>query len=119
MSSISLLVGTAFIHVATSTHLESRNEALDSIRWLNGHVPAVVHQVMLDSTAAYLRKDVAEEAEQESPAAKEGRLANLLSALSSFPDDTPSPTREKLLTQWVVVAHHASASKFCILFFSP
>ncbi|BGP36319.1 translational activator of GCN4 [Rhodotorula kratochvilovae] len=111
----------AVVHLATegASH-DVRHAAIALVRSGVAHAPKLVHLALREGVRAWLvtsgkaraplsAKAAAAE-ETDAPVDHAGRLRPLLNALVSFEEDVEPQTREELVVQLVVVAHHPRLS---------
>ncbi|KAG8904625.1 translational activator of GCN4 [Tulasnella sp. 403] len=102
------LVGAAFLHIATrSAHLDSRKEALASLRWLASQFSSLLHTIIRVSTVQHLRRPQGNE--DDTPHFKH-RFRDVLTAITSFSEAVGPEVRREVLNEWVVVTHHPEAT---------
>lgn len=111
----------AVAHCATdgASH-EIRREAVELVRSGVAHAPKLVHLAIREGIRAWLVSSEKVKAplsakaaagdEPDAPVDHAGRLRPLLNALVSFEDHVDAETREELVAELVVVAHHPRLS---------
>lgn len=80
--------------------------------------PTVIHSTLRDALTSYITHPTtpapaangAAAASDEAPSSDPARerVAPVVLALSAFSEETKKPAREKLMAQWLVLAHHSS-----------
>lgn len=79
---------------------------------------------MLSAISTYLSKvqsapskaTVANGEETDNRANKEGRLPALILACGAFSDESPQDVKERLLQEFILVAHHPGSCMWCLLY---
>ena len=106
------LLGSIFLHLAIeSSFPQIRRVTLSTLERLAATLPEHLNLATLSAASAFLSRDktpskpVAGD-EPDNSGAKEGRLPAFILACAAFADDCPSDIKERLLWDWVIVAHH-------------
>lgn len=106
--------GLTWLHVAVSSkHPLVRQAALESLKQLVRQSPREIHTTMLDALKSYVSKPSTEinavlAASDEAPSKSVGkeRVAPVVLVLASFPEEMKKNMKEKIMAQWLVLAHH-------------
>ncbi|TBU31959.1 ARM repeat-containing protein [Dichomitus squalens] len=110
------MLGSVFLHLAVeSSSPQVRRAALSTIERLAGALPEHINLAALEAASAYLSKEkaqtkVAASDEQDLSSNKEARLPTFMLAYAAFAEDYPLDIKQRLLWDWVLVAHHPGRS---------
>lgn len=109
----SALLGAVFIHLAVeSSSPHTRRSTLSTLERLAATAPEHLNLANLAAVSSYLSHDkisaktAATSDEPERTVNKETRLPAFILACAAFADDCPLDVKERLLWDWVIVAHH-------------
>ncbi|RDX47550.1 ARM repeat-containing protein [Lentinus brumalis] len=110
-------LGSIFLHLAvegSSPHV--RRSTLSTVERLASTLPEHINLSALAATSAYLSREkphskaAAASDDQDTAPSKEARIPAFLLACAAFGEDCPQDIKERLLWDWVVVAHHPGHS---------
>ncbi|KAI0710312.1 ARM repeat-containing protein [Cerioporus squamosus] len=110
-------LGSIFLHLAVEgSSPQIRRSTLSTVERLASTLPEHINLSALAATSAHLSREkphsktaIASDDQDTSPN-KEARLPAFLLACAAFADDCPQDIKERLLWDWVVVAHHPGHS---------
>ena len=93
---------------------DNRRLALNSLRILNNSQSSLLHQFIRESSLQLLAKPNAPQDQdaEESLNTKQIRFNSVLAVISTFEDTVDVSTRENLLSELIVIAHHPHACEF-------
>lgn len=100
-------------------HVETRREALSTLRFLNHRAPRVLNAVIREGLLAYTsRKEVAHSSnsaeEVSRPSRVVERLPGVVLAITSFGTTTDILLREELLAELIILAHHPDVGMYVL-----
>ena len=106
------MLGSVFLHLAlesSSPHI--RRATLNTIERLARTLPEHINLAALQAASSYLSKEkvlakTAASDEQEAPVNKDARLPAFMLACATFAEDCPADIKQRLLWDWIIVAHH-------------
>ncbi|KAH9856756.1 ARM repeat-containing protein [Lenzites betulinus] len=114
-----ILAGSIFLHLAVESSLpQIRRSTITTIEALTAAHPQLVSVSMLSAISAHLSKAPpalskvasANGDEVENRLTQEGRLPALILACAAFGEDCPRDVKERLLLDFVLIAHHPGFS---------
>ncbi|KAI0757516.1 ARM repeat-containing protein [Daedaleopsis nitida] len=111
------LLGAVFLHLAVeSSSPQTRRSTISTLERLAATAPKHLNLATLAAVSAYLAREkssakpVATSDEPDRSVNKETRLPAFVLACAAFADDCPLDVKERLLWDWVTVAHHPGSS---------
>lgn len=119
MNAFSISTALAFVHLAfAGSTPDTRRQAISSVTAANARAPRVTASLIREGLLAWLSqrangpapaaavKNAEGEEVSSAPKSYGRQMRALLSAVSSFPDETPAEERQDVLLSLLVLAHH-------------
>jgi hypothetical protein len=108
--------GLAWIYVAVSSkHPHVRQFALASLKRLSHSAPNLTHSMILGAILHHIHyhsAQIAPTSEEASDAeSSRRRFSPVILSLSAFADDFDKASQQRIMSQWLVAAHHPDVGK--------
>ena len=117
-----MMLGSIFLQLSVeSSSPNVRRTALSTVERLAATLPEHINFAGVSAASAYVSKEktptkAAGSDEQEASTSKEARLPTFMLACAAFAEDCPEDIKQRLLWDWVLVAHHPGPCKCDLLF---
>ena len=112
-----MMLGSIFLQLSVeSSSPNVRRTALSTVERLAATLPEHINLAGVSAASAYVSKEktptkAAGSDEQEASTSKEARLPTFMLACAAFAEDCPEDIKQRLLWDWVLVAHHPGPCK--------